>query len=135
MSHFVNIKTAIKDLVALLRALARLGFTADMVEVHKIAQNLYGYQNDVREQKAHVILRRKYVGSCSNDIGFERQANGHYIAHISEYDHGQYGEDWQKKLYTYYGVEKAKLEFDKEEISYTEELDEKGRIKLTVCNL
>jgi hypothetical protein len=133
MSHFVNITTAIKNQNALLKALARLG--KDKVEVYSTPQNLYGYKGDVRPQKAHVIVRRKYVGGVSNDIGFERQNNGYFVAHISEYDHGNYGKEWQGKLIAYYGVELAKMEFQQNEMSYEETEDKEGRPHLRIYNL
>ena len=133
MSHFVKVVTAIKDQKALVLALGRLGFEGK-VEIYSEAQSLIGYKGDKREQKAHVILRRKHVGSASNDIGFER-INGVYIAHISEYDHGSYGEAWQKKLFTYYGVEKAKLTFKSQGYAYEEDQDSEGRIRVRALNL
>ena len=39
-------------------------------EVHIEPQHLQGYQGDNRAQKAHIIVRRKYVGGSSNDLGF-----------------------------------------------------------------
>jgi len=143
MSHFVNITTSIKDQKALIRALERIGFK-NKIEVYNTSQCLYGYQGDVRPQKAHVILRRKYVGSSSNDIGFEKLANGKFVAHISEYDQGSgqyaggvgiYGQQWQKKLNTYYGVEKCKLEFEKQKMKYVEDEDKDGRPRLMVLNM
>jgi hypothetical protein len=140
MSHFVNIVTQIKDVQALVRALERMGFKGQ-VECHDKAQNLYGYHNDVRKETAHVIIRRKYVGSASNDIGFERTKDGLFVAHISEFDQGtgqysnhvgKYGQDWQTKLYTYYGVEKAKCEFEKKGMKYFEDVDEQERPRLRV---
>ncbi|MCB9867740.1 MAG: DUF1257 domain-containing protein [Phycisphaerales bacterium] len=47
---------------------------------------LYGYQDDVREQRAHIVIRRQHVGTAANDVGWERQADGTYRAWISEYD-------------------------------------------------
>lgn len=140
MSHYLDIETEINHQGALVRALERLGFK-DKIEVHEKAQNLYGYQGDIRKDKAHVIIRRKYVGSAANDIGFEKTDTGKYRAHISEFDQGKgsyshnkgnYGDEWQKKLFTYYGVERAKIEFEKKRMKYTEELDEQNRIRLRV---
>jgi len=139
MSHFVNITTQIKDSKALIKALGRLGF--NNVEYHEKPANLYGYQNDLRKEMANVIIRRKYVGTSSNDIGFEKNSNGLFIAHISEFDQGtgtysnhkgKYGEEWQNKLYTWYGVEKAKMEFDKYGQTYCEDTDDQGRPRLKV---
>jgi hypothetical protein len=131
MSHFVKIKTKIRDRASLIKALEKLGFK-DKIESYESAQHLYGYHGDKREQIAHIILRRKYVGSASNDIGFEQLPDGSFIAHISEYDHGRYGEAWQKKLFEFYGVEKAKTEFDNLGLSYVEDVEENDHPRLRV---
>jgi hypothetical protein len=70
------------------------------VEVHDTPQNLYGYQGDSRTDTAHVIVRRKYVGESSNDIGFLRNSEGVYEANISEFDRYnlKYDEEWLGKL-------------------------------------
>lgn len=138
MSHYVDILTEIRDREALVRALGRLDFEGK-VEVHDTATSLYGYQGDKRNQKAHVILRRNFVGSSSNDIGYEKMPDGRFKAHISEYESatgqyaggtGKFGAEWQKKLNTYYGVEKAKMAYEKRKIKYVEDTDEKERPRL-----
>ena len=131
MSHYVDVTLEIKDEKALVLALERLGFKGH-VEIYKEAQNLYGYKGDMRPQKAHVILRQQYVGRLSNDIGFERQADGRYHAHISEYDGKTYDKAWQGKLISYYGIEKAKLECDQKHWKYKEDVDEKERPRLRI---
>ena len=139
MSHFVNVVTQMKNREALILALIRSGFAENVIEVHDTPQNLYGYQGDVRAQKAHIIVRRRYVGSSSNDIGFEN-VNGTFVAHISEFDSGtgsysghsnaRCNQVWQNKLGTYYGIETAKLECKKNRIRYTEDVDEQERPRL-----
>jgi hypothetical protein len=101
MSHFTCIKTQIKHQDALLKALADIGFKE--VEVHETAQHLYGYQGDVRSQTAEVIIRRQYIGSASNDIGFRRQKDGQFEAIISEYDRNKYSQEWLNSLTQRYG--------------------------------
>ena len=101
MSHFTCIKTQIKNRDALVKALADIGFKE--VEVHETAQHLYGYQGDVRAQTAELIIRRKYLGSASNDIGFKRQKDGQFEAIISEYDRHRYSQDWLNGLTQRYG--------------------------------
>ncbi len=86
MSHFVECRTEFRDPAALIAALVECGFEPSQVEIHGQAVPLYGYQGDVRPQKAHVVIRRQHVGSAANDVGWERQANGAYRAWISEYD-------------------------------------------------
>lgn len=101
MSHFTCIKTQIKDTEALVKALADVGF--QHVEVHTIAQPLYGYQGDQRSQTAEVIIRRQYIGTNSNDIGFKQQPDGTFKAIISEFDRRQYSQPWLNKLTQRYG--------------------------------
>ncbi|MBW4582861.1 MAG: DUF1257 domain-containing protein [Tildeniella nuda ZEHNDER 1965/U140] len=101
MSHFTAIKTQIKDAEALVKALADVGFK--QVEVHETAQPLYGFQGDLRSQTAEIIIRRKYVGGASNDIGFQRQQDGTFEAIISEYDRRKYAQPWLNQVMQRYG--------------------------------
>lgn len=110
MSHYTRVRTKIRKKSALLKALADLGFKK--VEVYDKAQNLRGFQDDIREDVANIILRREEVGGLSNDIGFVLQEDGTYEAIVSEYDLNTmssnkneltkgirgYGEAWQKLL-------------------------------------
>lgn len=96
MSHFTVIRSRIVKVDALIKALADVGFKD--VEVHKIAQNLYGYRGDVRAQTAEVIIRRKFIGKASNDIGFKRRENGMFDAIISAYDRSRYDQNWLNRL-------------------------------------
>ncbi len=57
-------------------------------EHHDKATNLFGYQGDARPEKAEYIIRRRYVGSGANDIGFARQADGSFSAIVSDFDAG-----------------------------------------------
>jgi len=132
MSHYVDIITEIKDMDALVRALMRMDLKRNQIEVHDVAQNLIGYQGDKRKQKAHVIIRKRYVGSAANDIGFEKMPDGRFKSHISEYDSGKYNTTWQKKLYTYYGVEVAKAEAETLGYQVLEDTDEKERPRLRI---
>ncbi len=96
MSHFTKLRTRIIDADGLMKALADVGFRE--VEAHETAQHLYGYQGDVRPQTAEVIIRRKYVGPASNDIGFKRQADGTFEAVVSGYDRRKYSQAWLDRL-------------------------------------
>ena len=71
-----------KDEDVLVNSLKEMGYQPT---VHKEAKNLYGYQGDMRDQKAHIILPRKQVGGASNDVGFERTNKG-FVMHASAYD-------------------------------------------------
>jgi hypothetical protein len=132
MSHFTAIKTQIKDREALVKALADVGLKN--LEIHETAQSLYGYQGDVRAETAEVIIRRKYVGSYSNDIGFKLQEDGQYQAIISEYDRGRYNQQWLGKVMQRYGY--YTLMASAEEQGFTVEEDEvmeDGTVRVVVA--
>ena len=85
------------------------------VEVHNEPKGLYGYQGDLRSKKpvhsadyapeCHIIIRRKNVGSASNDVGYRRLENGKYAAYVSDYDKGSnFNQEKQNKVAQNYGV-------------------------------
>jgi hypothetical protein len=84
MSAYITCKTQFKDRDSLVEALHDIGYAE--VEVHEQAQYLVGYHGDMRPERANVIVRRKYVGGSSNDLGWVRGADGSYSAIISQYD-------------------------------------------------
>jgi hypothetical protein len=133
MSHYSEVRIELRDRAALVAALYRLGFQGK-VEVHQEAQALYGYQGDLREQQAHIIIRCQHVGPAANDLGFQRQSDGTYRAWISEYDrnHNGYNDSWLGRLKQAYGVERAKAEARKKGYRVTEQKQEDGRVRL-VC--
>ena len=108
MSHFVECQTEFRDPLALVAALVECGFEESQIEVHQEAVPLYGYQGDVRPQKAHIVIRRQHVGQAANDVGWERQVDGTYRAWISEYDRRHRFNDAMcnriKQEYAYYVV-------------------------------
>jgi len=133
MSHYSEVMIELTDEGCLVAALSRLGFKGK-VEVHREAQPLYGYQGDVRSQKAHVIIRRQHVGPAANDLGFERQADGRYRVWVSDYDrtYNKYDDAWLGRLKQAYGVEKARAEAKKRGYRVSEQKLDDGRIRL-VC--
>ncbi len=73
---------AFKDRECLLNALSECGYT--QVEEGE-ALSLYGYQGDRRPETAQIVVRRKFIGSASNDLGFQKTDAG-YAPCISEFD-------------------------------------------------
>lgn len=107
MSAFITLALPLTDQECLLAALAELGFPAGRVEVHGAPVPLTGYEGDQREQRAHIVIRKEYVGDASNDIGFERTATG-FRAHVSEWDQSQgYGPAWLHDLQVRYSRQDA----------------------------
>ncbi len=74
--------TAFKDRDCLRDALSECGY-AETEEGE--ALSLYGYRGDRREETAQIVVRRKYIGSASNDLGFQKTDAG-YVPVISEFD-------------------------------------------------
>jgi Protein of unknown function (DUF1257) len=88
-----------KDRRLLLAALAELGYT-DVDEGETLP--LFGYHGDRRPETAEIVIRRQYVGSLSNDIGFVRTPVG-FVPVVSEYDQrAVYGGQFLVKLRTAY---------------------------------
>ena len=92
MSHYTTVSTQFADRNYLVKALVASGFRLEDIEVYDVAQNLYGYEDDKRAEKANVIIRRHHVGGSANDLGFVKTPDGYYRAIVSEFDsnHGGY---------------------------------------------
>ena len=83
MSKYLAFQDCVlKDRRLLLAALADLGYSE--VEEGE-ALPLYGYQGDRRPETAELVVRRRHLGSASNDVGFARTPAG-YVPIVSEYD-------------------------------------------------
>jgi Protein of unknown function (DUF1257) len=131
MSHFTKLRTQITDVSGLIKALADVGFKD--VETHETAQHLYGYQGDMRLQTAEVIIRRKYVGQASNDIGFKRQEDGTFEAVISEYDRHKKSQQWLNQLTQRYAYHVARTKLAEQGFDLVaEEVQEHGQIHLVL---
>lgn len=84
MSRYVEIDTPeFRDCASLVQALKDIGY-AEVETGDRLP--LYGYHGDMRPETAEVVVRRRYVGSASNDLGFARQTDGAYKMIVSEYD-------------------------------------------------
>ena len=121
----------VKDRDCLIKALMDMGFKKEQIEIHDKATNLHGYQGDTRKQKAHVIIRKQYVGGASNDLGFEHVEGKGFVSHISDYDKSRYNAKWEKKLMGKYNVHEATklIETDNDVISWEETVEPDGTVK------
>ena len=101
MSKYTKQKSTYNDRDCLVAALNEMGYTD--VEVHDEAVNLIGYHADVRPERANVIVRRRYIDTAANDLGFVRESDGTFSAIVSDYDSRKHGAAWMtglKKAYT-----------------------------------
>jgi hypothetical protein len=108
MSAYQSQNTLFKDEECLIKALTENGFTREQIEVHEIPQTLIDYHGQIRPQRGTIIIRRKYVGKLANDIGFDKNAEGFYEAHVSDYEKRiKHGPVWMtavKKSYAEHGL-------------------------------
>jgi hypothetical protein len=130
-----------------MKALEDMGFKRNMLKVSETAQKLEGYQGDLRDQTAEIIIPRYHVGGAANDIGFKLQEDGTWGAIISDYDRGNraadhksahakgcngYSEKWLKKLYQRYSYHKVKESLSSQGFVISEETEENGEILINV---
>lgn len=112
MSAYVEGTVEFQDKECLIAALTKMsehwhrGWSKDQIEEHEEGAQLIGYMGDKREDTAHVIIRRRYLSTASNDMGFRKVGNA-YVPIISEYDSRVYNQSFLNTLKQVYGVEKA----------------------------
>ena len=103
-----------------------------IIESHVEPQNLVGYSGDKRANTAEVIIRRRDVGSASNDIGFKKGTDGSFKAIISQFDSGHYNAAWMTKLKQTYAEKKAKKIAKNANLTFEgKSVTPQGKIKLT----
>ena len=130
MSHYTSVKTHLVSPKHILRALADLGFNE--VEFHKNPVPLVGYMGDPREYQAQIVIRRKYLGMASNDIGFCRNTDGKYSAVIGDFDAKRFDEYWLNNLSRRYAYHATKDILIEKGFSLVEEEEQAGEIHLTL---
>jgi hypothetical protein len=119
MSHFTTIESEfdidhLEEMMAALKDAFRQGDTEPEIEYHAKGADMYGYQGDNRSKidpkssdyspPCEVIIRRKYVGRSSNDIGFKLQPNGKFRAIVSEFDRNRFSMQTQHKVQQDYSI-------------------------------
>jgi len=101
MSAYIKINMPITDTECLLKALSELGFDEEIIEVHENPVKLVGYEGSLRNETANIVVRKKHVGTASNDIGFKKTNLGYKFI-VSDYDRRKYGSNWQRSLSSKY---------------------------------
>ena len=133
MSRYCVVKTMFTDRNALIEALMETGdWLVDQIEIHNIPQHLLGFKGDTRIETAHIIIRRKHVGSASNDIGFIKGKDGNYQAIISAYDSSRYGKEWVGRLKGNYAYHRIRREQESHGRTVSRTRGENGRQRVVV---
>lgn len=142
MSHYSEMKVNYKqkfesDFVSSLED----HFGKGTVTVSEDGEAMYGYQGDNRSEKAktssdyapkcHIIIRKKHVGSASNDIGYYRLEDGSYKAYISDYDKGVFKQEYQDKVAKNYAEKVATKQLKSSGYTVKRSVTSDGKVKLT----
>ena len=88
MSAYKKIKCNFVNKDSLIKALKTIGLNPI---THEIATNLRGYKNDIRNEKAEIIIPKEQLNELftglSNDLGFKwNEADNKYDMICSDYD-------------------------------------------------
>lgn len=141
MSHFSSIKTEYKDTQCLIAALEEQ-FGKGHVEFNEEGAALIGYHQDDRSllpksdpnyaPKCQIVVRRKHVGSASNDVGYRRNEDGTYTAFISEYDStGNFNQTKQKAVKQNYTANVTKKTLTRQGYQVQLKKQTNGTLKIT----
>lgn len=128
MSAYTENKTTFTDAEMLAQCLREQGY--ERVEIHSQAVTLYDWHGQPRPQTAEVVIRRKYIDSLANDIGFKRQADGTFAVIISEYDSGKQNEKWMAQVKTRYITHGARKIAAKKGLRFLGQTEVNGKVKL-----
>lgn len=131
MSEYTVVQCEFNDAECIKASLKELGYN---FEEHKEAQKLVGFEGGVRQQGAHIIIRRQHVGAASNDVGFNRKADGKYELVISAFDSrrgSKSAQDFLQNLKQTYAKHKTLKQLKKmgKTVSYVKTMKD-GRIKI-----
>lgn len=140
MSHLNEFETEMDSQEALIRALVRMGFNKNRIEIHDQAVKINGYHQE-DNFRGHIVIRKPHSGIPS-DIGWEKKG-GVYVSHLDGYNYTSwaqsseyryvsrhYDQRFNVQLLNYYNLEKSKMELEAKGIPYTETTDAKGRLML-----
>jgi hypothetical protein len=129
MSHFSTIQTKIKDKTALARALVHMGFKEQVIELFDSPVTLKNYSGSDSNFKAEIRIKgagwgnQNAVGGYKNDLGFERAADGTFVAHVDGHN-----QQWRERLERQYsrevikGIAREKGFFIEEEVERGDEI-------------
>lgn len=131
MSEYCVVELEMNDDECIKLALQELGYVC---EQHAEAQQLLGYEGSLRDNRAHIIIRKNHLGISSNDAGFLKKENGNYDLIISEYDkRTANGRKLTKNLIQIYGKHRFLKQVKRMGLKVkSQKVDADGKIKIKV---
>ena len=130
MSKYSTQATTFAEGPLLVEALKEHGYS--VVEVHETPQTLIDYHGNPRPQKANIIVRRAYIDSVANDVGFVwNPTTNVYDAIISEYDaSARWKESNVRKLSTLYAEKRMMRNATSRGLKFVNKTTVNGKVKL-----
>jgi len=105
MSAYKSISCSFKDQKTLVECLKNIGYNP---VVYKEKHNLRGYIDDIREQKAEIIVPKSDISMASNDLGFAfNEDTSEYEMLCSDYDIHRGVADKVKQSYALVAIKSA----------------------------
>jgi hypothetical protein len=136
MSHYAKVQTRLIDpdriKEALCDVMTEYGITPDDIEMHGDAQTLIGYNGLSRNEKAHIIIRRKHLGRWMNDIGFVYNHDTGTYDGIIETTILNRDPNWHQKLTQRYAYHTTLHQMTEQGFTVAEEVEEDGTIHLVL---
>lgn len=143
MSHFSQIEVDFqsKNESCLVEALEEI-YGKGNVEQSSDGIALIGYTGDNRSRlptnnpnyapKCNIVVRRKFVGGASNDIGYYRTEDGKYKLCVSDYDsHGHFGKKKQALVKQHYTASITKKQLKAQGYTVNMSKNKDGTLKVT----
>ena len=140
MSHLDEFQTEMTDQEALIKALCRMSFTRDQIEIHERAQAIIGYHGTDDHKVGHIVIRKQH-SRIPSDIGWEKK-NGNFVGHVDAFDYTGsvwrdrckggviYNQAWNIQLLNNYNLEKSKMALQARGTPCKECKDARGRLQL-----
>ena len=133
MSKNHTLASEMKDLDLLAKAVQRVLGSARRFERHTVPAHLYGYKDDQRKERAHLVIRRHEIEESANDMGFIQQPDGTISVIISQWDSGmgRRGARLLADIEDRYQIEAARQLLEQQGYVDIVETESAGEIKLT----
>jgi hypothetical protein len=138
MSHLDEFKTQFKNIEAFVRALCRMGFERNQIEVNEKAKVIMGYHRAEDGKVGHVIIRQPHT-MIPSDIGWEMK-DGVLVSHVDQFDYNRvnqktgqrvvYNAAFNVKLTEFYNLELTKMTYEARGLTVVECRDSKNRLQL-----
>lgn len=119
MSHYTCVQTQIKDKEAIVKALGRMGFSREKIDISStpMGMKMYHGGNAVDEHgkqrmadirlKGHGWGKEEVLDGLCNDMGFCKNSKGSYDLYIDNYTSGRY-KNFHDTMTNYYAAELVK---------------------------